>query len=158
MNSQTNLNLIEEDLQTRIQDLELEADLIKTKHSLRKIQNYKIQDQKERSKLNQNLEGDRGSKYFFNIIKAKNKREFIEHIHFNGGKSQDPELMQSAFFEYYSQLLSSEMFDANYEALDKCLQLIPKKVLEEDSNRLNNPITLEEVKWLVNSLANDKSP
>ena len=66
--------------------------------------------------------------------------------------------MESAFFEYYSQLLYFEMFDVNYEALYKCLQLIPKKVPGEDSIRLNNPITLDEIKWATNSLANNKSP
>lgn len=50
------------------------------------------------------------------------------------------------------------MSDDNYEALEKCLQLIPRKVLEEDSISLNNYISLEEAKWAINSLANDKSP
>ena len=35
--------------------------------------------------------------------------------------------------------------------------MIPRNVSEEDSNRINNPITLEELKWAINSLANEKS-
>ena len=95
--------------------------------------------------MNWNLEGDRGSKYFFNIIKANNKREFIEHINFNGGKSLDPELIQLAFLNIILSFFHLKMLDVNYEALDKCLQLISKKVSEEDSNRLSTPITLDEV-------------
>ena len=58
-------------LQNKGNDEILERILCNTKNKLRVLQQYKIQGQKIRAKENWMKDGDRGSKYFFNIIRAK---------------------------------------------------------------------------------------
>ena len=58
----------------------LEAQLVKIKHNLNIIQRYKTQGQKIRARMNWIDEGDKGSGYFFNIIKGKHRRELIDEM------------------------------------------------------------------------------
>ena len=45
-------------------------------------------------------EGDKGSRYFFNIIRAKHKRELISDILVGDRISNDPEEVQHAFYSF----------------------------------------------------------
>ena len=47
-------------------------------------------------------EGDKGLGYFFNIIRAKHKRELISDILVGDRISNDPEEVQHAFCSFYS--------------------------------------------------------
>ena len=64
---------------------------MKIKHNLNIIQRYKIQGQKIRARMNWIDEGDKGSGYLFNIIRAKHKRELISDILVGDGISNDPD-------------------------------------------------------------------
>ena len=43
-------------------------------------------------------EGDKGLGYFFNIIKAKHRRELIDEIQVDGRNSKEPKDIQKAFY------------------------------------------------------------
>ena len=43
-------------------------------------------------------EGDKGSGYFFNIIKAKHRREFIDEIQVDSKNSKELDNIQKAFY------------------------------------------------------------
>ena len=103
---QSKLNNIEKDLQIRGNDEMLEAQLVKIKHNLNIIQRYKIQGQKIKARMNWINEGDKGSGYFFNIIKAKHRRELIDEIQVDGRNSKEPEDIQKAFYQFYKDLFS----------------------------------------------------
>ena len=55
-------------------------DLIEIRANLRRIENYKYKGQNIRVIMNWIREGDRGSKYFFTIIKYKQKHIRVEEI------------------------------------------------------------------------------
>ena len=76
----------------------LEAQLVKIKHNLNIIQRYKIQGQKMRARMNWINEGDKGSGYFFNIIKAKHRRKLIDEIQVDGRNSKELEDIQKVFY------------------------------------------------------------
>ncbi|GLJ32624.1 hypothetical protein SUGI_0656220 [Cryptomeria japonica] len=102
--------------------------------------------------------GDKGTNYFFNLIRDKNKWELIEDIQVNNLTTNDPIAIKEAFFSFYNGLFSSEHGDINQEALEKCLLLIPKKISCEKVKALSHKISLEEIKSAITSLENGKSP
>ena len=106
----------------------LEAQLVKIKHNLNIIQRYKIQGQKIRAKMNWINEGDKGLGYFFNIIKAKHRRELIDEIQVDGRNSKEPEDIQKAFYHFYKDLFSLEMGYVEHSSMHECLRLILVKV------------------------------
>lgn len=81
---QSKLSYTEKELQSKGSDPGLEEQLVRVKCQSRKIQQYKI------TKINWMKEGDQGTKLFFNIIRAKHKRDLIEGTQINGDLSSDP--------------------------------------------------------------------
>ncbi|GLJ42673.1 hypothetical protein SUGI_0884660 [Cryptomeria japonica] len=154
---QSRLNEIEKELQSKGNDLTLEGELSLVKNLLRKLQHFKIKGQKVRARMNWIKGGDKGTNYFFNLIKAKNKREFIEDIQVKNLITNDPVSIKETFFSFYIGLFSSEHGDMNQEALEKCLLLIPKKISCVEAKALSHGISLEEIKSAISSLANGKS-
>ena len=57
--------------------------------------------------MNWPRDGDIGSKYFFNIIRAKHKAKKIENIQIEGGKTNDPKAIMEFFYNFYFELFSS---------------------------------------------------
>ena len=49
-------------------------------------------------------EGDKGSKYFFNIIRPRQKREVIDGILIDGAISNDPISIKESFYNFYKDL------------------------------------------------------
>ena len=95
-------------LQNKGNDEILERILCDTKNKLRVLQQYKIQGQKIRAKENWMKDGDRGSKYFFNIIRAKQCREAITGIQTDKGISTCNNDIMLTFYEFYKNLFSLE--------------------------------------------------
>ena len=95
---QIKLNETELKLQNKGGDAMLEQTLMSTKNQLRFLQRYKIQGQRIRAKMNWLKEGDIGSRYFFNIICSKLKKEMIEDVQIEGGKTNDPNWIIGALF------------------------------------------------------------
>ena len=65
-----------------------------------------MQGQRIRARMNWLKDGDAGSKYFFNIIRAKHKAEKIENIQVEGSKTNDPKVIKDAFCSCYLDLFS----------------------------------------------------
>ena len=102
------------------------------KHQLSCIQRYTIQGQRIRARMNWINEGDKGTRCFFNIIRAKHKRELISDIVVRDRISNDPEEVQQAFYSFYSNLFSLEMTPDSKVVMEDFFKLIPLKILEEE--------------------------
>ena len=105
---QCKLTKAEFDLQNCPDDPVLLNNLISIKHKLGFLHRYKIQGQRIRARMNWLRDGDIGSKYFFNIIRAKHKAKKIENIQIEGGKTNDPKAIKESFYSFYSKLFSSK--------------------------------------------------
>lgn len=155
---QIKLNEVEFAIQNSLDDPLLLKDVIFIKHQLGFLHRYKIQGKRIRAKMNWLRDGDVGSKYFFLIIRAKQKAEKIEDIQVDGGKTNDPKVIKEAFFSFYSKLFSSEFGQDQHKELEECLKMIPKKVFDSESDKLNRKISLEEIQEVIKAMANEKSP
>ena len=125
---------------------------ISIKHKLGFLHRYKIQGQRIRARMNWLRDGDIGSKYFFNIIRAKHKVENIENIQIEGGKTNDPKAIMEAFYSFYSELFSLEFYHDQHEQLSECLKMIPKKVFGSESDNLSRKISLEEIQEAIKAM------
>lgn len=104
---QSMLNNTERELQLKGSNSQLEEKANGVKCQLRNIQQYKIKGQKTRARMNWMKGGDKGTKYFFNIIRAKHKRELIKGIQISGELSNEPSSIKEAFFSFYKDLFTS---------------------------------------------------
>ena len=102
-------------------------------------------------------DGDQGSGYFFNIIKAKHRRELIDEIQVDDRNSKEPEDIQKAFYQFYKDLFSSEMGYEEHSSMDECLRLILVKVFAIEQDSLNKGLLIEEIDIAIDSLSNGKS-
>ena len=155
---QNKLFQAKKELQEIGQSEELELQMASIKHQLSCIQRYKIQGQRIRARMNWIDEGDKGSGYFFNIIKAKHKRERISDILVRDRISNDPEEIQNAFFSFYKNLFSSEMSPDSRVVMGECFKLIPSKISEEEKLNISKDISVGEIEVVIDSLPNGKSP
>ena len=145
-------------LQNKDNDEILERILCDTKNKLRVLQKYKNQGQKIRAKENWMKDGDRGSKYFFNIIRAKQCREVITTIQTDKGINSCNNDIMLTFYEFYKNLFSLEHDEEKKICMDQCISIIPSKINKEQSNMLGKEISVQEIEETISSLANGKSP
>lgn len=106
---------------------DLESMLIRTKNDVRKIQRYKIQSQKLRDGMNWINEGDKGTRYFLNLIRAKKSRERIEEIKDDNSCSSQEDIV-NAFFKFYMNPFPPKEHSHNEDDLNKWMWLIPRKI------------------------------
>lgn len=102
--------------------------------------------------------GDKGSKFFFNILKQKQCKERIDKIWVDGKEIDADEEILNLFNKFYKQLFSSEDSPSSKVARVKCKDLIPKLVSPNEVISLCRPFSVEEIIRAINSLHNDKAP
>ena len=90
-------------------------------------------------------DGDRESKYFFNIIRAKQWREEITGIQTDKGISTCNNDIMRTFYEFYKNLFSSEHDEGKKICMDQCISTIPSKISKEQSNMLGKEIFVQEI-------------
>lgn len=98
----------EMNLQNSPNDENLTCTLMTIKDHLRKFQNQKIKGLKTRSKLNWLDLGDKGSKFFFHMLKVKEAKENINAIWDNKTHITDSQGILQCFSLYYRNLFTSE--------------------------------------------------
>lgn len=102
--------------------------------------------------------GDKGSKFFFNILKQKQCKERIDKLWVDEKEIAVGEEILSEFSKFYKQLFSSEDSPTSKVARIKCKDLIPKLVSPDEVISLSRPFLVEEIIRAINSLHNDKAP
>ena len=128
------------------------------KDALSRHQQVKIQGAIIRSRANWLQHGDRGSKFFFNLLKHKHIKESIDKIVINNQEISNPVSITLAFADYYSNLFSSEDTREAEDVRRKCRALIPKILDSDDISSLSKPISVDEIIGAIKSLKDDKAP
>lgn len=102
-------------------------------------------------------EGDRNSKLFHNsAVYNRSQKKITSIMNTQGSRTENPQEIADTIITYFKNLLN------NYEgskraAQNRMLEFIPKLVTKEDNKKINEPITLEEVRTVVFSMSPDKS-
>lgn len=147
------------ELQYNPESEQLTQNLIGTKAVLRRMQNDKIKGWRTRVRLNWLEVNDRGSKFFFQMLRMKEAKEKIHCIWEGDRNFSKPRDILQRFSHFYRDLFTAE---SRGEVLEKvrCLisKLVPKKLEEEDRSQVGRPLDKEEIEKAILSLSNDKSP
>ena len=104
-------------------------------------------------------EGERPTKYFFNLEKKNYNKKTITELHGEDGTTiKNERQILDSIKEYYSQLhktvhnLEQKDFDSFTEPLT-----IPK-LTSEDREKMEGPLSLEECRKVLDTFKSDKTP
>ncbi|GLJ49275.1 hypothetical protein SUGI_1041170 [Cryptomeria japonica] len=153
-----NLQVVESHIQANPSDYNLTAQVIYAKNALSRHLQAKARGAKIRSRANWLQFGDRGSKFFFNLLKHKQTNESIDRIVIDNQDITNPDLIKEAFAKYYQNLFTSEDSVEANNIRNQCLSIIPKKITDHDAVILSAEITLGEIEKAILSLQKDKAP
>jgi hypothetical protein len=154
----SNLYSAEMDIQNKVDDPHLCLKLANAKHALRKHQQLKTMGAKIRSRAHWLQFGDRGSKFFFNLIKQKHAKENIDHLLINNEMNTNVDSIKNEFSHFYANLFTSEDSQEANILRNQCRGLIPNRISNNDASLLEQPLTIEEIELSINSFKNDKAP
>ena len=128
------------------------------KDALRKHQQSRIRGARLRSRSHWLQCGDRGSKFFFNLLKHKRIKESVDRLSIDNQDISDPEAINQAFAKYYETLFALEDSPEADLIRIRCKNLIPKKLGPDDISDLAKDISVEEIEGAIKSLNNERAP
>ena len=155
-------NLREKELEQQILDHEkvLNNDNLQELHNLKQelqtIRETKIQGMVIRSKANWINQGERVSKYFFNLENRNYTEKMIPQVETDEGNilSKQNEI-KTEVYNFYKQLYcQKEVNDFNFDSIT----VDSNKLAEEEKNSLESNLDLEEIKYAVSNMSSNKSP
>ncbi|XP_057855277.2 uncharacterized protein LOC131064959 [Cryptomeria japonica] len=102
--------------------------------------------------------GDSNSKFFHASLKAKRNKNIINHLMDDSGRLVGKaEELECIVVKYFEKILGSAV-GQNDESVGYLLDIIDKKISEEDNAILMSPITKDEVKKATFDLHLHKAP
>ena len=110
-----------------------------------------------RSKAEWLEEGERPSRYFFNLHKIKAQRSHISSVYDSNGIevfSQDD--IEKAHVDFYTQLFSEEPIDTVFQ--DDLLSSLSRKLTFDLASSCEGEMTLEELTFAMKNMNRNKSP
>lgn len=130
-------------------------------NQLRKLDVYKGQGAKIRARLHWYKDGNRSSKYFFNFLNYKHKKEYIGAIQDDSGQIRTkPDDIKTIFHNFYEKLFVEDSHWEDVQLIweDTIKPYIPQKVNIENSRFLDRLLSIEELERVVFSMSPHKSP
>ena len=141
-------------------NINLQSVIAATENELRKMDNYKGQGAKIRSWLHWIKEGNKGTRYFFNYLNYKHKKEKIGAIKDNFGSFlTDPAEICKAFKYFYEHLFKDDQWPDIQEVLEDIVKVhIPQRIAADYNRYLDRLLTLEEMENGLFNMAPYKCP
>lgn len=131
--------------------------VIEIENTLRKIEEEKCKGAMLRSKAKYTVEGEKCSRFFFNLEKSRGRAETIKELKSrNGQVVSDTGGILKEVKSFYEELFKSEGGDE--EKRNILLQQITRKVGEEEKKICEREIETEEIIHAINQLRVRKSP
>lgn len=152
-----NLRSVEINVQAKPNESVLCTQVSQERDNLRKHQQVKINGVKIRSHAHWLQNGDRGSTFFFNLLKKKEDNECIDRILVDKKEVTDINGIKDVFLKIYSTLFSLEDSEDSKTLINSYKHLIPNRISRYDGEVLNKEISIEEVEKSIKSLKNDKA-
>ncbi len=123
---------------------------------LKKMEEDKCTGARISSKIRNTVEGERSTKFFYEVEKARQKVDLIKNVSLEGKNIKDTEGILKAVQEFYGDLFRTE--GVNEEDEDFLLNQIKMKVKENYKKLCDSDITEEEIHEAIMQLSNGKSP
>lgn len=131
-------------------------ELSKLQTELNEIYNHKAKGAFIRSRARWLEEGEQNSHYFFNLEKYHSTVNNIHKLNVDGVLTDDFKLISNYCSRFYTKLYSSGFCQAKTEAFLNSFTI--KKITEDEMLNCDSSITIGEVKDIINTLKNNKSP
>lgn len=128
-----NLSQVENDAQSNPSNPKLTASVASARDALRRHQLTKIKGAMIRAHTHWLQFGDKGSKFFFNLLRQKHRRETIDRIIIDNDEISDLDKIKEAFALFYQKLFTSEEFEADKTLRIKFQSITPRRISEEDA-------------------------
>lgn len=125
---------------------------------LRKHQQVKIRGAFIRARNHWLKFRDKGSKVFFNLLKQKQNREKIDRIIIEDKELLNINEIKDAFEMFYKTLFTSEDNEASKDARNRCNNIIPIRISENEALPLKTKISMIEIVDAIKALKDDKAP
>lgn len=105
---------------------------------------------KQKSRENWLRMGDKNTKFFHNVTKLRRSKNWISKLEIKKNQTiEDPKEINKEIISYYFKLLNntegSQLTEHNF-----FLEVIPKIISDEENQKLNEKINLEEVFQALN--------
>ena len=151
---------ISNDLIKQPQSEELNRKLVKTKQELSIIQTHTARGAQIRSRIQWTQEGEKNTKYFLGLEKAKGNANTIEQLKTQDKTLTNPLEILGEIKSYYKDLYTKDSTITNTEEkLKDFLTNIDHPVLtEEEKNYCDTDITIEQLGYALSKLNNDSAP
>ncbi|GLJ31644.1 hypothetical protein SUGI_0635690 [Cryptomeria japonica] len=117
-----------------------------SKEQLRKVQHKSIVGTKIRGRANWLQQSDKGTKFFFNMLKQKEYRENIDCLWVEGIEIMDGDDIKKKFVAFYRELFTFEEGPNIDSARLICKKIIPQWVSDADAHELKKLISTNEIK------------
>ena len=99
-------------------------------------------------------DGDRNSSYFHKLTAIRKNQNNVREIQTSDKIINQFEEIKKEATNYFSDLLTEQPVSSD----DQLLSLVPNSITSRDNERLNQVITMEEVKETVDNMEEDRSP
>ena len=124
---------------------------------LKNLWDTKAEGARLRARITNFEQGEKSSKYFYNLEKIRGRNKLWNQIKDENGKiKQGLENIMNEQVKFYSKLLSSEGWDKN--AANELLKNVHQKISDDDRKLCEEPISESEVSAVIKSLKPEKSP
>ena len=139
-------------------NIEKEAEIESVKEILKVLDNEKLQGSIMRSRVKWVEEGEKSSKFFFDLEKHNYMRKSIRKLKTNSGETiTDPEEIALYQKQFYEKLLTSQRCNkSNYSSFinDMCIP----KLSETEELQCEGKISLKECSDILSTVSKNKSP
>ena len=137
-------------------NLTIEREIL-LKQELKEIHDYKTEGAKIRSTIKWHEEGEKSTRYFFNLEKVRAKQKVWDEIKCSNGKiSSDIDVILHEQCQFYKNLYTSEHTEKLCQY--NLLATIDKKISNESKTYLEETVTEENLLSALKKMKNFKSP
>ncbi|PWA66745.1 hypothetical protein CTI12_AA324900 [Artemisia annua] len=117
------------------------------------IELLKVKDLRQKAKLRWDAEGDENSQFFHGIINSRRNRSTINGLNIHGDWITDPSTIKDHIFNSFCNRFK----EGNWSRPRFSSNLF-QQITEEESQLLDRPFTLDEIKEAVWSCGSSKAP
>lgn len=148
------------DLQTHLEDPELQAKHGSTRLHLQDVESKKVVGQRIKSQIRWKIRGDLVSAEFFKATREKPASSAITGLRNTQGQLiEEPNGLRQVCSNFYSRLYSTRPESpACLEAMDEFLGLLFDDIPLESKSSLSFPLSSQELKLALDEMAPHKSP
>ncbi|KAL4341369.1 hypothetical protein GQ457_08G005660 [Hibiscus cannabinus] len=114
---------------------------------------------KQKARISWLCEADQSSKFFYSLVKVKNKRQSIQSlISTNGTKLETQAQISNEIVSFFSGLLGSRDLGVNGASVQLLQELLPSSLSEVEAAHLVREFSDDEIRSAIFEQGNDKSP